>query len=157
MILYAVIACLMGISISVQEAIGAPKKSAEYSILFKSFAANAGGQDAYSIRAGRDDFEVSVFANTYLTVGGNPLVGGAYARRFDLCGSQCWIFRAYTSLGLGVSTIGPYAEIAATFNPLSVLRIDIATHVIAGQERAILWSYPLWFGVTLPVNLPFFW
>lgn len=125
--------------------------------MLKSFAPNAGGQDAYSLRAGRDDFELGVFANTYLQVGGHPLSGVSYDFRFDICGKKCWFFRVYSAVGIGISSIGPFAEVVATFVPLSVVRVDISTHFIPARDRVILWSYPLWVGLTIPLDLPFVW
>ena len=128
-----------------------------------AFAPNAGGQDAYGLRVHRDNREYTLFSNSYLMAGAYPLTGAIYSWRFPICDETCW-WQFFAQIGAGVSTAGPLAEIvwgsqiplAPLWLPRSApkylpsLRFDVTTHMIAVPYRLVLWSYPLWLGISVP-------
>jgi len=128
-----------------------------------AFAPNAGGQEAYAVRMHQADREYSLFANRYLMAGQYPLVGGVYSVRFPVCDETCW-WQFFVQLGAGISSAGPLTEIIwGTMIPIAPLwlprpspkylpaiRLDIATQMIIVPQRLVIWSYPLWLGISLP-------
>jgi len=128
-----------------------------------ALAPNAGGQEAYAVRLHKDEREYSLFANTYLMAGSYPLTGAIYSWRFPVCDEKCW-WQFFVQLGAGGSTAGPLAEvvwgslipIAPLWLPrsspkyLPAIRLDITTQMIVVPQRIVLWSYPLWLGISLP-------
>ena len=128
-----------------------------------AFAPNAGGQEAYTLRLGRDRWEAGVFSNQYVMAGAYPLSGAFYDWRFPVCGVECfWQF--FVQLGGGVSNGGPLAQVTwGTMIPalplwlprsapryIPQIRIDITTQMIFLRHRAVTWSYPLWLGLSVP-------
>ncbi len=120
----------------------------QISFQYKALAANAGGQDAYALRYANDKREWTAFTNQYLNAGGMPVLGGIYSFRLPACPLSCWN-PIYFQYGAGLSTAGPLAELLVGITVLKVIRIDMATHLIATQNRLIVWSYPIWFGFSL--------
>jgi hypothetical protein len=121
-----------------------------YSAQFLAYAPNAGGQQAYSLRRADDKGEWSVFANTYLMTGAFPLSGMTYNWRFPICNQSCfWQF--FVEAGAGVSTAGPMVEVVWGSILLWSLRVDLSTQAFLIPQRVILWSYPFWMGVSLPL------
>jgi hypothetical protein len=129
----------------------------------KALAPNAGGQDAYALRLGTNNWEVAGFVNQYITAGGVPLIGGTFDFRLPVCDDSCfWQF--FAQAGGGISTGGPLAEITwGTQIPLlplwlptrappyvPQLRIDFTSQFIFIRYRAVTWSYPLWAGISIP-------
>lgn len=129
----------------------------------KALAPNAGGQDAYSLRVGTNNWEVGAFANKYITAGGVPLIGSTFDWRLPICDDSCfWQF--FAQAGGGLSTGGPLAEITwGTMIPLAPLwlpvraprflpqfRLDFTSQFIFVRYRAVTWSYPLWAGISFP-------
>lgn len=128
-----------------------------------AFAANAGGQEAYALRAHQGTGEGHVYINRSLTVGNLPLGGAGYDFRFNACDECFWKF--FVQTGGGLSNAGIYAELLwgmtvpllpiwLPMNPpryVPHLRLDFATHLIFGQLRPITWSYPLWLGIGIPL------
>ena len=128
-----------------------------------ALAPNAGGQDAYSLRIHGGPGEGHAFLNRSLSVGGRPLFGAGYDLRFSGCDDCFWKF--FIQTGGGLSNGGIYLEmdwgLAIPLLPIWLprsppkyvpqLRVDFATHLIFGQLRPSLWSYPLWLGITLPL------
>ncbi len=137
-------------AIDVQESFGFPYG---YTVSAQglALAPNAGGQRAWSLRlAENDQVEYSLFVNEYLVTGSVPLTGVSYGWRYSLCGRICPL-RMFAQLGAGVSTAGPVVEVIWSVTPLWLLRVDIATHFYFLTDRAILWSYPFWLGVSVPI------
>lgn len=116
----------------------------------QALASNAGGQEAYSLRLSNDNYEAGLFTNHYLLVDDKPLIGGILALRYPFCGHECWL-DAFVQVGGGGSTGGGIIELLWGLNVLKILRVDVVTHVMISSERPILWSYPLWVGVTVPL------
>lgn len=121
-----------------------------YSFLWKAHAANAGGQDIYSIRRADDDHEISLFRNEYLISSGRPLMGATYSLRLPVCDSSCFV-QGYTQLGAGLSTAGPLLDITWSVIGLWVARVDFTTQLFLTKTRIMTWSVPLWIGVSLPL------
>ena len=128
-----------------------------------AFAPNAGGQEAYTLRLSRGDWEGGAFSNRYVIAGDYPLTGAFVDRRFAICGTECfWQF--FVQFGAGGSNGGPLAQITwgtiipalplwlPTSAPRYVpqIRLDITTQLIFIRYRAVTWSYPLWVGVSVP-------
>lgn len=120
-----------------------------YSLQAVAFTPNAGGQKAYSLRRLRGNQEWSLFANTYLMAGGQPLVGVSWDYRFSTCERCVWQF--YTQVGVGLSTGGPLVEVIWGTIFLWTARLDFATQMFATYKRAVVWSYPLWAGVSFSI------
>lgn len=128
-----------------------------------AFAPNAGGQEAYALRLAKGDNEFAGFANTYLLAGGRPLLGATWSKRFAICGDECW-WKFYAQVGAGATTAGPVIDTTWSMNiPLlpiwlprpafpwvPALRLDVSTHFIGVRSRVVVWSYPLWAGVSVP-------
>ena len=114
-----------------------------------ALAPNAGGQVAYSLRYSPEEkTEYSAFANTSLFVGKVPLSGIIYSKRLTLC-ERCLV-SSFAQVGAGASLAGPMLEFDWNITPLWLLRIDFATHIYFFRIHGIVWSYPLWLGVSLP-------
>lgn len=128
-----------------------------------ALAPNAGGQEAYTLRLGKGDWEAGIFSNQYVIAGDLPLTGAMLDWRSPVCGVECfWQF--FVQLGVGGSNGGPLAEVTwgtmipalpiwlPTAAPRYVpqIRLDITTQVILIRYRAVTWSYPLWLGLTVP-------
>ena len=121
-----------------------------YSLQLHALAPNAGGQEAYALRRATNSWELELFVNTYLRTGEYPLAGIIYNKRFAICDDSCfWQF--YVQAGAGLSTAGPIIEFLWGTNFLWIIRLDIATQVLANPNRLIFWSYPLWIGFSLPL------
>lgn len=134
------------------------------SVQVGALAPNAGGQAVYTIREYHAKREYSVIANTYLSAGKYPLAAGIYSWRFPLCGEECW-WQFHSQVGAGFSTAGPVVEllwgsilpVAPLWLPRAgpkyfpAIRIDFATHLIAIPYRVVMWSYPLWIGMTVAI------
>jgi len=120
------------------------------SVLAQAFTANAGGQTAYAVKRFNTDHEWTFFANTYLLAGGIPLLGGVYSLRHTFISAK-YPFQSFTQFGLGASTGGVVAEGTIGMTLLYLLRIDLTSHMIINQNRAISWSYPFWTGVSVPL------
>ncbi len=128
----------------------AKDKRVTYSLQAMALAPNAGGQMAFALRRGTNENELSAFANTYLYAGDYPLLGAIYAWRFPIVNDE-WFWQFYVQLGAGISTAGPVAEILWGTIMLWTVRVDIATHVLFIPNRVILWSYPVWVGISIPL------
>lgn len=115
-----------------------------------AFAPNAGGQAAYAIAAATRQTEYSLFVNTYLLTGDVPLFGVIYSRRLPLCSGSCWLWPTFLQAGAGLASAGPLLAVDWVMTPLSLLRIDMSTHLMINSKRVVAWSYPLWLGITLP-------
>lgn len=114
-----------------------------------ALAPNAGGQEAYSLRRLNDDREWNFFLNTSINTSGIPLMGVSYAARLSLCGSTCiWDF--YLEAGAGLSSGGPMIEFLWGTTWFWLLRIDFSTQIFISTERAIIWNYPFWAGISVP-------
>lgn len=121
-----------------------------YSAQFAAFAPNAGGQTAFSARRATDNHEWSLFANNYLTTGAVPLTGITYDLRFPICDQHCfWQF--YVQTGVGISTAGPMVELLWGTILLWTMRLDFTTQMYVIPNRMIIWSYPLWVGISIPL------
>jgi len=141
----------------------ADDKLIKVSLQYAAFAPNAGGQITYGFRGLRNNREIAIFQNQYLTAGSEPLLGALYAWRFPICDESCLV-HIHTQAGIGVTTAGPLVEFlwgteipvlplglnGGTIRYVPMLRFDIASHWIATRSRLITWSYPFWIGVTLP-------
>ena len=128
-----------------------------------ALAPNAGGQNAHALRLVKDDIEYGAFVNEYLRAGDHPLMGVTMDWRYGMCTSDCWM-NFYAQPGIGASIGGPLAQITwSTQIPilplwlpvqspayLPQLRIDFTTQFIFVRYRAVTWSYPLWWGITVP-------
>jgi hypothetical protein len=121
-----------------------------YSLQGLAYTANAGGQTSVAVRRRAADYEWSLFGNDYLRAGGIPLIGLSWDRRFEMLGPG-WPLRPYFQVGPGISTGGPFAELMWGCTIAYVLRIDIATHLIATSKRIVSWNYPFWVGMTVPL------
>ena len=114
-----------------------------------AMAPNAGGQEAYALKLSSSKDEWTVFSNSYLQTGGYPLSGGIYSLRLPICGMTCfWQF--YTQFGVGLSNAGPLLELTWSTNLLWLARLDFSTQMFFLKDRVIMWSYPLWLGVSVP-------
>lgn len=140
--------------------------SSDYTLTMQtlSLAPNAGGQTAYSARLLSSDFEYGVFSNTYLLAGNYPLTGAVMNYHMPLCEKDCW-WQFFAQAGGGISTGGPLAEItwgmilplvplwlptkAPKYYP--ALRLDITSQFIFIRNRALIWNYPMWIGLSLPI------
>ncbi len=121
-----------------------------YSFFWKAHAPNAGGQNIYSVRRADDDHEISLFRNEYLITANRPLMGANYSLRLPICDSSCFV-QAYTQLGAGLSTAGPFLDISWSVIGLWLARVDFTTQLYITQTRIMTWSVPLWIGVSLPL------
>lgn len=142
----------------------AAEKAVNVSLQYAAFAPNAGGQVAYGIRGLRNNREIAIFQNQYLTAGGQPLLGVLYAWRFPICDESCMV-HLHTQVGIGLTSAGPLVEFlwgteipilplglnGGTIPYVPMLRVDVASHWMATHSRLITWSYPFWVGVTLPL------
>lgn len=128
----------------------AKPQSKTLSMQYQSFTANAGGQEAWSLRLSMNDrIEYSIFANKYLTAENYPLLGAIYSLRLPIL-SRKYPIRSFTQLGAGLTNIGPVVELLWSFTPLWIFRIDFSTHFYFTRSRMITWSYPLWVGISVP-------
>ncbi len=141
----------------------AAEKQLKVSLQYAAFAPNAGGQITYGFRGLRNNREIAIFQNQYLTAGSEPLLGALYAWRFPICDTSCMI-HVHAQAGVGATSAGPLVEFlwgteipvlplglnGGTIPYVPMLRLDIASHWIATRSRLITWSYPFWIGVTLP-------
>ncbi len=123
-------------------------KKASYSLQFHALAPNAGGQRAYALRRATDDREWSVFANEYLRAGDYPLFGGMYSFRYPICGQECLV-QVYAQTGIGVTSVGPGAELLWGMNLFWTVRLDVASQFYITKDRVVVWSYPLWIGLSI--------
>ena len=153
---------LLSMQISSTVCQSAEKTSDMLSVSQGAFAANAGGQNAYSLRYFHAGNEFQVFANKSLTAGGLPLFGAGYGPRFNGCQECFW--KPFIQTGAGFTNAGPFVELdwGITIPVLPIwlpmdppkfvpqLRVDFATHLIFGQIRPSIWSYPLWLGIAVP-------
>ncbi|MCX6118895.1 MAG: hypothetical protein NT027_15265 [Proteobacteria bacterium] len=144
---------------------GYSKDETPYFLSYSSgaYAPNAGGQDVHVVRLMKNSREFHLYLNRSLTVGSQPLFGGGYDIRFDLCEDCFWKF--FVQTGVGSSLAGVYGEflwgaqipILPIWLPMDppryvpFLRIDFATHLIFGHLRPNTWSYPIWIGVGIPL------
>lgn len=133
------------------------------SLQYQAFAPNAGGQTVYGLRWFKDNRELTLFQNNYLTAGDAPLAGGLYSWRFPACDTSCFI-HLHAQAGLGITTAGPATELlwggelpllplalnGGTIKYVPMLRLDFASHWIFTTQRMINWSYPFWLGLTVP-------
>jgi hypothetical protein len=128
----------------------------------KALAPNAGGQDAYRLEWYHSRNAVYGFQNKSLLVGSSNLMGVGYDYRLPVCDSSCfWQF--FAQVGGGVSNAGAFAEVSwGTIIPLLPiwlpmaspkyipgLRVDITSQFYATRQRVIIWSYPIWAGITV--------
>lgn len=123
-------------------------KKASYSLQFHALAPNAGGQRAFALRRATDEREWSVFANEYLRAGDNPLIGGLYSFRYPICGQECLV-QVYAQTGVGVTSVGPAVEFLWGMNLFWTVRLDVASQFYFTMNRVVLWSYPLWIGLSV--------
>lgn len=142
-------AVLVGLILGSSGACGADEDSAT-SLQVKAFAANAGGQDVYALRRTQGVHEFGFMLNESLLAGGKPLVGAMYDYRFDLCGLLCPV-NAYLAFGAGISTAGPFIEVTWGMGLFWLTRLDFSSHIYLSQDRFVVWSYPLWFGISVPL------
>ena len=120
------------------------------SIQVVALAPNAGGQNAFAFRRATDIAEWGFFLNQSVKTGDVNLMGGGYAKRLSLCGIYCiWDF--YIQAGIGLSTAGPMVEFLWGTNWLWLVRLDFATQIYLTKDRVILWNYPFWLGLSLPL------
>ena len=159
---FFMVMALAGANFFGNSALGATKPI-KVSVQYAAFAPNAGGQIAYGLRAHRNNREIAIFQNHYLTAGDEPLLGALYAMRFPLCDESCMV-HIHVQGGLGATSAGPLVEFlwgtevpllplalnGGTIRYVPMLRFDIASHWMATRSRLITWSYPFWIGVTLP-------
>lgn len=142
----------------------AAQKSDLYTISAQglALAPNAGGQDAYRLEGYHRRHAVYGFNNRSLLVGSTSLFGAGYAYRLPICDESCfWQF--FVQVGGGVTNAGAFADVtwgsqipllpiwlptsAPRFIPS--LRIDITSQFFATRSRVIIWSYPIWVGLSL--------
>lgn len=124
-------------------------KTVTYSLGYQALTGNAGGQKAYYLRRTTEKSEWAVFANTYLQSDDRPLIGALYDLRFPLLNeNRFWQF--YVQTGIGITTAGPAIELVWGTNAFWIFRVDIATHIYLSHRRPIIWSYPIWLGISLP-------
>lgn len=129
---------------------GSGAQGQSISFLYKAMTANAGGQQAYSLKyQTKKGSEWSAFLNYFLLTGAFPLTGIGWVQKFDVCNKHCYIDTTAT-IGGGLSTAGPYLEVGWQLNPLWLFRFDFVTHFYFSGIQPIVWNYPLWLGVTLP-------
>lgn len=138
------------IILSASRALGGESKLVSYTLQWQAYAPNAGGQKSYGLRRSTESSEWSLFMNEYLLANDRPLIGGVYSWRFPICGSACPL-QIYGQGGLGLSSGGVLGEIGWSFTALWVARVDVLTQIYASQTRLIGWSYPLWFGISIPL------
>ncbi len=141
-------------------------KTERYQIAAQStaLAPNAGGQEIYSLKLSRTDWEASLFSNQSISAGNMPYTGAVLLKRFSLCDESCfWQF--FVQLGAGGSNGGPITEMTwGTIIPLlpiwlplsapkfvPALRIDITTQIVYIRWRAVTWTYPFWIGISVPI------
>jgi hypothetical protein len=86
-----------------------PQEADLISVSKGAFAANAGGQEAYSMRYLHNMIEFQIFANKSLTVGGQPLVGAGFGPRFNGCEECFW--KPFIQTDAGFSNAGPFVEL----------------------------------------------
>lgn len=124
-----------------------------YTLSFQTiaFTSNAGGQPTYSLRLAKEDQEeFTLFSNQYLITGDIPLTGIIYSKRLVWCPRNCPI-GSFLQIGGGISSAGGVIEILWSLTPLWIFRIDFASHFYILLDRAVLWSYPLWLGLSIPL------
>lgn len=139
-------------------------KRVQIATQFLSLAPNAGGQEVFSLRAARENWELSLFSNQTIYAGEYPYSGCVLHRRFPVCDASCfWQF--YTAVGGGVSNGGPIMEFTwSTIIPLipiwlplqapsyyPAVRLDVTTQIVLIQWRAVTWNYPFWIGISVPI------
>jgi hypothetical protein len=141
-------------------------KTDRYQIALQStaLAPNAGGQEIYSLKLSRADWEASLFSNQSISAGNMAYSGGVLLKRFSVCDDSCfWQF--FVQLGAGGSNGGPITEMTwGTIIPLlpiwlplsapkfvPALRIDITTQIVYIRWRAVTWTYPFWVGISVPI------
>ena len=124
--------------------------SQTFSLQYKSWTSNAGGQEVYSLRWEIDDkYEWALFSNQFLITGNYPLTGLLWDLKYTICGRSCFLGLS-AQTGIGLSTAGPVVEILWSVRPFWLIRIDMATHLYFSQIQPIIWSYPFWLGVSIP-------
>jgi hypothetical protein len=121
-----------------------------YSTQSLAFAPNAGGQSAFSLRRSSESSEWSLFVNQYLISGPLPLIGVSYNSRHPMT-RRSWPLQFALLLGGGLASSGPFLEVGWEFLALYALRVDIRTQATFYRTRILTWSYPIWFGVSLPL------
>lgn len=121
-----------------------------YSFSWQALAANAGGQNAYSLRRGNDHHEISLYLNEYLLANDQPIFGGIYALRFSLCGQSCF-WQVYLHTGGGLSSGGGVIEIGWSTILLWSARIDFTSQFYFTTSRMVTWTYPGWIGLSFPL------
>lgn len=127
-----------------------PSSGYTLSLQVKAMTSNAGGQDSYALRWAQDErWEIAAFSNQYLLTGRLPLSGLSYHWRFVVCPRRCFL-HSFVQLGVGLSTAGPLLALEWSLTAFWLLRLDLATHIYFAQVRPIIWSYPLWLGLSLP-------
>ena len=77
---------------------------------YMALAPNAGGQQAYALRLGTNDWEGGAFSNQYILAGDKPFTGVFYDFRFPICDDSCW-WQFFAQTGGGFSNGGPFAQI----------------------------------------------
>ncbi len=125
-----------------------------YSLLSFQYIAltgNAGGQNAYSLSLAQENKrEYNLFMNQNLSTGNYPLCGATYNLRRNLLPVEA-VLTAFIQVGVGLATAGPILALTWNLTALQIVRIDVTTHLYFSQLRPIVWNYPLWLGLTLPV------
>jgi hypothetical protein len=125
-----------------------------YSLLsfqYHAVTGNAGGQNAYALSlAQHNTREFGIFVNEHLTTGRIPLTGATYSRRYLLT-PDYYALTSFVQAGCGISSAGPLFALTWNLTALQVVRLDITTHIYFPQLRPLVWSYPLWLGITVPV------
>jgi hypothetical protein len=121
-----------------------------YSFQWRSFTANAGGQQAYAFKYAVDEREIGLFLNEYLLSRGQPIFGATYDFRYVLCGFKCPV-QFYAHAGAGISTGGPLLQLGWSSHWLWIGRLDVMTQIFFERSRLINWSYPLWIGISVPL------
>jgi hypothetical protein len=127
---------------------------AAYSLVSFQYIAltgNAGGQNAYALSLAQNNTrEFGLFVNQHLSTGKIPLSGATYSLRY-LLSPDYYVLTSFVQLGGGISTAGPLLALTWNITALQVVRIDMTTHIYFPQIRPLIWNYPLWLGITLPV------
>ncbi len=126
----------------------AAPRDVTYSAQYLAFAPNAGGQRVFALRQATDQREIGVFMNEDLLSGNMPIMGALYDWRFPICDQRCWL-QSYIQGGLGLSTAGPLMELTWGVNLLWTVRLDVTTHAFITTNRLVLWSVPLWVGLSV--------
>lgn len=122
----------------------------QISMQYMALTGNAGGQNAYALSLSRENTrEYSLFVNQHLITGKIPLCGATYNLRSYLFPAHLPL-TAFIQAGAGLSTAGPLIALTWNLTVLQVARIDISTHLYFPSFRPMIWSYPLWIGITLP-------